>query len=86
MYHAVFILKQSNTGIFAGRDGCLIPNTGLNLTYVGTTHHKHTQSGLTDTATYSVYTYIYRNQNTADTNIANLMKAIYNYGESVKNI
>ena len=36
------------------------------------------------TATYSVYTYIYRNQNTADTNMANLLKAIYNYGEAVK--
>ena len=36
------------------------------------------------TATYSVYSYIYKNQNTADTNMANLLKAIYNYGEAVK--
>ena len=38
------------------------------------------------TATYSVYSYIYKNQNTADTNMANLLKAIYNYGESVKKL
>ena len=38
------------------------------------------------TATYSVYTYIYRNQNAADTNLVNLLKAIYNYGESVKKL
>ena len=36
------------------------------------------------TATYSVYSYIYKNQNTADVNMANLLKAIYNYGEAVK--
>ena len=38
------------------------------------------------TATYSVYSYIYKNQNAADTNLVNLLKAIYNYGESVKKL
>jgi hypothetical protein len=38
------------------------------------------------TATYSVYSYIYKNQNAADSNLVNLLKAIYNYGESVKKL
>ena len=38
------------------------------------------------TLNYSVYTYIQRNQNTTNENLANLLKAIYNYGESVKKI
>jgi hypothetical protein len=38
------------------------------------------------TLTYSVYTYVQKNQGSANANLANLLKAIYNYGESVKNI
>ena len=37
------------------------------------------------TIEYSVYTYVYRNYNKGDVAIQNLLKAIYNYGESVKN-
>mgnify|MGYP002517392648 CR=1 FL=1 len=37
------------------------------------------------TIEYSVYTYVYRNYNKGDVTIQNLLKAIYNYGESVKN-
>ena len=39
------------------------------------------------TLTYTVYTYVQKNQAAADNeNLVNLLKAIYNYGESVKNI
>ena len=37
------------------------------------------------TIEYSVYTYIYRNQNTSDVAMRELLEAIYNYGESAKN-
>ena len=38
------------------------------------------------TLNYSVYTYVQKNQNTDNENLVNLLKAIYNYGESVKKI
>ena len=36
------------------------------------------------TLTYTVYTYVQKNQAAANENLVNLLKAIYNYGESVK--
>jgi hypothetical protein len=36
--------------------------------------------------TYSVYTYVQKNQAAADAKLVNLLQALYNYGESVKNI
>ena len=38
------------------------------------------------TLTYTVYTYVQKNQAADNENLVNLLKAIYNYGESVKNI
>ena len=38
------------------------------------------------TLTYTVYTYVQKNQDADNENLVNLLKAIYNYGESVKNI
>ena len=38
------------------------------------------------TLTYSVYTYVQKNQASTDENLVNLLEAIYNYGEAVKNI
>ena len=38
------------------------------------------------TLNYSVYTYVQKNQNADNENLVNLLKAIYNYGESVKKI
>ena len=35
---------------------------------------------------YSVYTYIWKNQDVADTSIRDLVRAIYNYGQSAKNV
>ena len=37
------------------------------------------------TIEYSVYTYVQRNQNTTNVAMRELLEAIYNYGESVKN-
>ena len=38
------------------------------------------------TLEYSAYTYVYKNQNTDDVAMGNLLKALYNYGEAVKNV
>ena len=38
------------------------------------------------TLTYTVYTYVQKNQAAENENLVNLLKAIYNYGESVKKI
>ena len=38
------------------------------------------------TLTYTVYTYVQKNQAADNENLVNLLKAIYNYGESVKKI
>ena len=38
------------------------------------------------TLEYSAYTYVYKNQNTTDVAMGNLLKALYNYGEAVKNV
>ena len=45
------VLQQRDPCFFAGVHRFLIPDTGLNFTNVGTAHHQHTQSALTDTAT-----------------------------------
>jgi hypothetical protein len=37
------------------------------------------------TIEYSVYTYVQKNQNNSNTAMAELLQAIYNYGESAKN-
>jgi hypothetical protein len=37
------------------------------------------------TIEYSVYTYVQKNQNSSNTAMAELLQAIYNYGESAKN-
>ena len=39
---------------------------------------------ISETLNYSVYTYIQKNQNTANEALAELLWAIYNYGESAK--
>ena len=38
------------------------------------------------TVEYSVYTYIWKNQDVADTSIRDLVRAIYNYGQSAKKV
>ena len=38
------------------------------------------------TLTYSVYTYVQKNQANSDANLVALLEALYNYGEAVKNI
>lgn len=38
------------------------------------------------TLKYSVYTYVQKNQDSTNVALANLLKAIYNYGEAVKKI
>jgi hypothetical protein len=39
---------------------------------------------ISQTLEYSVYTYVYKNQNVSDTALRELLQAIYNYGESAK--
>ena len=38
------------------------------------------------TFTYSVYTYVYKNQTKNDAKLVDLLKALYNYGEAVKSM
>ena len=45
-------LQQPDTGLFAGSNGIVIPDAGLDFADMGAAHHQHTQTGLTDTATH----------------------------------
>lgn len=44
------VLKQSYTCLYASGHRFVVPKAGLDLAYVGASHHKHTQTGLSDTA------------------------------------
>ena len=43
------VLKQRNVSFLANADGFAVPDAGLYLADVSATHHKHTETRLTDT-------------------------------------
>ena len=43
------VLEEADAGVFAGGEGLVVPDAGLDFANVGTAHHQQTQTGLTDT-------------------------------------
>ena len=46
-----FCLQKSDTGLFAGFNGSMIPDAGLDFADMGAAHHQHSQTALTNTTT-----------------------------------